>query len=213
MTIRRPPLAIAAAFLVVSLGALLIAPIRGAVLSRLGAVLILDDPLERAELLALAREAGDTGVLEVADLYEAGQAERVLLLQPKPSAVDLEFARRGVRVPDLTLDRLRQLGIPRADLRVIDAGEGGTTAGMLALAEFAHRHRSHSVTVVVSPTHGRRYTRALLRAWPEDLPPPRVRTSRHHPFRANTWRRSRGTLRTGLVELQKLGLDYVAHPW
>lgn len=211
MTIRRPPLAIAAAFLIVSLGALLIAPIRGAVLSRVDAVLILDDPLEPTELLALTRESGDTGVLEVADL--AGHAERVLLLQPQPSAVELEFTRRGVQMSDLTLDRLPQLGVPRAHLSMIDAGEDGTTAGTQALADFAHRHRSHSVTVVVSPTHGRRYKRALLRAWPENLPPPRVRTSRHHPFRANTWWRSRATLRTGLVELQKLGVDYVAHPW
>ena len=200
MTLRRPRRTIATAILVVSLGALLTAPIRGAVLSRVGALLILDDPLEPTELLALTREAGDTGVLEVADLYAAGHAERVLLLQPQPSAVDQELARRGVQMSDLTLDRLLQLGVPRADLSVIDAGEGGTTADTQALAVSAHRQRSHSVTVVVSPTHGRRYKRALLRAWPEDLPPPRVRTSRHHPFRADTWWRLRGTLRTGLVK-------------
>ncbi len=213
MTLRRSRLTIATAILVVGLAAMLTTPVRGAVLARVGALLIHDDPLEPTEWLALTREAGDTGVLEVADIYGAGHAERVLLLQPQPSAVHLEFARRGVEVSDLTLDRLLQLGVPRADLSVVDAGEGGTTAGTLALADFARRHRSHSVTVVVSPTHGRRYKRALMRAWPKDLPAPRVRTSRHHPFRADTWWRSRGTLRTGLVELQKLGVDFVVHPW
>ena len=80
MTLRRSRLTIATAILVVGLAAMLTTPVRGAVLTRVGARLILDDPLEPTEWLALTREAGDTGVLKVADIYGAGHAERVLLL-------------------------------------------------------------------------------------------------------------------------------------
>jgi len=40
-----------------------------------------------------------------------------------------------------------------------------------------------------------------------------VVTTPYAMFRAEDWWRSRTTLREGLVELQKLALDYARHPW
>jgi hypothetical protein len=67
--------------------------------------------------------------------------------------------------------------------------------------------------VVVSPSHGRRYRRTLLRAWPAGHPTPRVVVTQYSLFRGDDWWQSRTTVREGLVEIEKLGLDYVLHPW
>jgi hypothetical protein len=53
----------------------------------------------------------------------------------------------------------------------------------------------------------------LLRAWPQGRPAPRVVITQYSLFRADDWWTSRSTLREGLVEMEKLGLDYVLHPW
>jgi uncharacterized SAM-binding protein YcdF (DUF218 family) len=159
-------------------------------------------------------ESGLSGGIEIADLYHEGRAKMVLVLDREPSSIDSELARRGVHFPDFTLDMLIQLGIPRDAVSRSDAGEGGTTGSTHAIVEWVlQRHEIRRAIVIVSPTHGRRYRRALRRIWPPELPAPIVRTTRYHPFRSENWWRSRGTLREGLVELQKLAVDYVAHPF
>ena len=67
--------------------------------------------------------------------------------------------------------------------------------------------------VVVGPSHGRRYRRALRRAWPEGNVAPVVVTTPYALFRADDWWQSRTTVREGLVEFEKLVLDYARHPW
>jgi hypothetical protein len=65
----------------------------------------------------------------------------------------------------------------------------------------------------VGPSHGRRFRRALRRAWPATLPAPAVVTTPYGLFKADDWWQSRPTLREGLVEIEKLALDFVTHPF
>jgi len=116
-------------------------------------------------------------------------------------------------VPDLGRDTLIQLGIPGAAIIDLPTGDGGTTESTAALAEWARAHPGQRVLVVVGPSHGRRYRRALRRVWPAGRPEPRVVITRYALFRADDWWQSRTTLREGLVELEKLALDYARHPW
>jgi hypothetical protein len=127
--------------------------------------------------------------------------------------VDRELERRGVVVPDVIAEMLTQLGVPRSAVMRIPAGEGGTTETAAALAYWARTHPASHVLVVVGPSHGRRYQRALSRVWPAGQPAPSVVTTPHGLFRADDWWQSRTTLREGLVELEKLALDYGRHPW
>jgi hypothetical protein len=111
------------------------------------------------------------------------------------------------------MDVLEQLGIPRYAVAQLPAGEGGTTETAAALAGWSRANPSGRVMVVVGPSHGRRYRRALLRAWPEGRLPPRVVITQYALFRGDDWWVSRTTLREGLVEIEKLALDYLAHPF
>ena len=99
-----------------------------------------------------------------------------------------------------------QLGVPKDAIVQIPAGEGGTTESAYALADWARAHPGTKVMVVVGPSHGRRYG-----------VPTRVQTNSavvydFYGLFAKDWWQSRTTLREGLVEMEKLALDYVAHP-
>lgn len=188
--------------------ALVVGPSRRAVLRRAGHMLVAADAAQPADLLTMDVESGFAGALMLADLYR-GNPVAVGLLVPRATALDRELQARGIVVPDVVFDVLTQLGIPAGAIVKIPAGEGGTTETTGALAGWERAHAAKRVLVVVGPSHGRRYRRALLRAWPAGAPAPAVVTTRYGLFRADDWWQSRTTRREGLVELEKLGLDYL----
>jgi uncharacterized SAM-binding protein YcdF (DUF218 family) len=210
--VRRVARALAIVLLVAAaVAAAMIPAVRATALRGAGHVLAAADQPAAADLLTMDVESGFAGVLKLADLYRA-QPATVALMVTRPTAIDEALARRGVRLPHLVRDALVQLGVPRDVMVEMPAGEGGTTETTAALAAWARTHPAKRVLVVVGPSHGRRYRRALLRAWPDGEPTPRVVTTPYALFNGDDWWRSRTTLREGLVELEKLLLDYVAHP-
>ena len=204
----------AAIVAVVMVCALAVPRVRQAALRSAGHALAASDEVVAADLLAMDVESGAAGVLYLADLHRSQPAAAVAVLVPEGTRVEHELHRRGIVLPNLTFEALAQLGLRRDDIVRIPAGEGGTTETTAALGEWARRHPGKRMLVVVGPSHGRRFRRALLRAWPADgQPSPRVVTTPYAMFRPDDWWQSRTTLREGLVELQKLALDYVRYPW
>lgn len=198
--------------LLVGACAVAIAPIRHAILRGAGRMLVASDPIEPADLLAMDVESREAGLLALSDLYRARVGRSVAVMKPKSTAIDAEMERRRVVVPDITVEVLAQLGVPKDAIVQIPVDESGTTETAAALAEWARAHPGNKVMVVVGPSHGRRYRRALRRAWPNGQTVPIVVTTFYGLFRPEDWWQSRTTLRDGLVELEKLALDYVAHP-
>jgi hypothetical protein len=183
---------------------------RRAVLRAAGGWLIVRDPLERADV-GVVPEFGEGGELEAADLYHEHMFSRIVLLEPSQTAVEREYARRGVYRDDVVATTLRQLGVPEDAIVHVDAGEGGTTESTQALADWIRVHPSRAIVVVI-PSHARRFRRTLMRVWPPNTPVPLVTLPRYNDFRADDWWTSRRTLRDGAFELQKLVFDYVQHP-
>ena len=184
---------------------------RHATLRALGGLLIVNDPIARADI-GVMTESGEAGELELSDLYRDRVIPRVMVLIPTPTSADQELVGRGVYREDQTLATLVQLGIPPDAIVTVDAGEGGTTESTQALAAWVTSHPAR-VLVVVSPTHSRRYRRTLQRVWPADVPRPIVRYPRANPFHAEDWWVARRTRRDGILELEKLVWDYLQHPW
>jgi hypothetical protein len=200
----------------IAAGAGAVTPVRHALLRGAGRVLVVADSIEPAHpptLIAMDVESGPAGAIALSDLYRAQPTVAVGLLDRAFTTVDRELERRGVVVPDVLVEMLTQLGVPRSAVTRIPAGEGGTTDTAAALADWARTHPASHVVVVVGPSHGRRYRRALSRVWPAGQPAPVVVTTPHGLFRADDWWQSRTTLREGLVEMEKLALDYARHPW
>jgi uncharacterized SAM-binding protein YcdF (DUF218 family) len=194
-------------------GVLAVAPARRAVLRGAGHVLVAGDDAQAADLIVTDVESGPAGLLTIGDLHRSQPQAAVGVLVPDTTRIDAELQRRGIVLPNYTLHMLAQLGIPAEAIVRIPAGEGGTSETTRALGEWGRTHPGQRVLVVVGPSHGRRYRRALRRAWPGGSPAPIVMTAPYGLFRAEDWWQSRTTVREGLVELEKLALDYARHPW
>ncbi len=213
MTLRRTVATACGVVLVAAVAAAAIPSVRRGGLQRLGRHLTSSDQPGAADFIAMDVESGFAGALKVADLHREQPGAVVGLLVPQKTALDDALRDRRIVVPDVIVDVLEQLGIARYAIAQLPAGEGGTTETAAALAGWSRANPSGRVMVVVGPSHGRRYRRTLLRAWPDGRPQPRVVTTQYALFRGDDWWVSRTTLREGLVEIEKLTLDYLAHPF
>jgi hypothetical protein len=211
--LHRRWLRILAVLLLVAIAAAAIAPIRRAALAGIGRHLTASDAPQDADLLAMDVDSGFAGAIELGDLYREHAAPTVAVLVPNKTAIDEALKSRRIVLPNVMVDVLTQLGIPKHAIVQIPAGEGGTTESSAALAGWSRANPSGRAVVVVAPSHGRRYRRALLRVWPAGHPMPRVVITQYSLFRGDDWWTSRTTAREGLVEIEKLGLDYLLHPW
>lgn len=188
-------------------------PVRDSLLRAVGWALVLDEPVEPADLVIVTVETGDAGVLEAADLVHGGIARAVAVVPDLPDAADREFRRRGVPYEDLmarAIRNLRVLGVtaieqsPRAVAGTEDLGD--------VLPGWCTQRQLRSVVVVSTPDHSRRLHRVLRRAMRDHPTRTRVRVTRYASFDPDRWWETWGGIRTTVIELQKLLFDLFRHP-
>ncbi|MGE0446478.1 MAG: hypothetical protein AB7P99_14725 [Vicinamibacterales bacterium] len=180
-------------------------------LRTVGKLLTANDAIVKADAAIVTPESGAAGELEAVTLFESGLVDRIILVASKPQVAERELLRRGIDLRGARLDRLRSLGIPPEHVDTLEGGEGGTTDSTAAIATLAGR-TSAQLLVIASPSHVHRVRRALERQWPDPVSAPAVLGTRYHAFRSDDWWRERSTLREGIVEIEKLLLDYLRHP-
>lgn len=208
---RRFALAVAVPVLAVAFGAA-IPPVRRQALRTAGGLLILSDPVTTADVVVITPESGLAGAIHASDLYHQRIVRAIAALVAEKTSFDIELARRGVRFPSIT-DVLVQLGVDRVAVSEISAGEGSTAASAAALGAWVRQHPGKKLIVSVGATHSRRFHRVLQRVWPRTEPMPAIVVSPYGLFQKDDWWHTRRRLADGLVELQKLGLDYLRHPF
>jgi hypothetical protein len=200
------------AVLVAAALAAAIPQVRRSVLGGVGRYLAESDAPGEADLLAVDGESTFAGAIKTSDLYRAHPSPAVAVFVLRKNAIDNALRERRVVLPDIG-DVLEQLGVPRHAIARFPVDDVGTTETTGALTGWSRANPTGRVVVVVGPSHGRRYRRALRRLWPQGHPEPRVVVTQYALFRADDWWQSRTTVREGLVEIEKLGLDYLRHPW
>lgn len=184
---------------------------RTATLRNIGWFLVIDSPLAHCHDIAVSVGSYGAGALEAADLVRDGLAQRVAVVGEPLDAADREFIRRGVTLASATdgvLYQLRALGIEHVQ-RIALSAEGSESEGQV-LAAWVSEQRLDCLTVVTTRDHTRRVSRILRRSLPETRVT--VRASRYSAFDPESWWQTRGGLRTGLLELQKLAVDIIRHP-
>jgi hypothetical protein len=179
-----------------------------------GWALVVDEPLAPADVIVVSIDSHGAGVLEAADLVLDGIAKRVAVFTEPPSGEDNEFMRRGL--PDdndgaRQVRQLRSLGV--TDIAQIPIGDRGTGAEGQGLASWCKEHQIRSVVFIGTTDHARRLRRVLGRVMKGHSTRIMVRPSRYSSFDPDQWWKTRGGLRTGIIELQKLTLDIVRHPF
>lgn len=194
-------------------GAGSLAAARDPILRGAGRVLVVDEPVGKADIIVLPQWSGTAGAIDAADLVRSGVAGRVAILPEPADPAETELARRGIRSPDATgtlAALLRHLGAE--EVEVIPERAAGTEAEAQVLLSWFNQQQFRSIVVVSSPDHSRRVRRVLdrvLRGHPTRVA---VRATRYSPFDPDAWWKTREGIRTEIVELQKLLLDYARHP-
>lgn len=203
------------------LGAMLIAvavsaavpAIRTPALQGAGWALVVNDPIQAADIIVITADSDGAGTLEAADLVHQGIAARVAVFEDPPDAIDEEFLRRGLPYHNATTQftaDLQRLGVHTIE-RIPRSVSGTDDEGRVLPGWFAQRGFG-SVIVVCTADHSRRVRRVLDRAMKGRGTRVTIRYSRYSRFDPARWWQTRDGARTGIVELEKLALDLVRHP-
>jgi len=193
---------------------LAIPSVRESVLRAAGRVLVVNEPVAPADVIVLAPDSGGAGALQAADLVHDGIAVRVAVFTDPPSGEDIEFIRRGLPYEDLAARQIRQLGwLGVTGVEKIPRDEAGTGGEGEVLAPWCDRQQLRSVVVVASRDHSRRLRRVLDRDMKGHAVRVTVQAEHYSSFDPDRWWETRTGIRTEIIELEKLVLDVVLHPF
>jgi hypothetical protein len=187
--------------------------IREPVLRAAGWALVTSEPVAAADVIVLSLDSGPAGSLQAAELVQGGISKRVAVFKDPPTAEDYEFIRRGLPYEDATarqIARLRSLGV--MDIVEIPRTDVGAEGEVQALPSWCDEHQFGSIIVVTTKSYSRRLRRMLDRAMKGHLTRVTVQPARYSSFDPDRWWKTRGGIRTEIVELQRLLLDFVLQP-
>jgi uncharacterized SAM-binding protein YcdF (DUF218 family) len=178
-----------------------------------GWALVAEDAPAKADIIVVSSDSLNAGYLEAADLVKAGYATRVAVFSLPVSAPRAELARRGVAVAEPTTEAVRILkGLGVSDVQLI-APVVGTVDGGRVLQEWCAANSIHSLLFVSVTDHSRRTRRVLDRSVGRQGVRVMVRPARWSQFDPDSWWRSRNGQRTEIMEMQKLCVDLLLHPF
>jgi hypothetical protein len=187
--------------------------IREPVLRAAGWALVVNEPVAPADIIVVSHDSGGAGALEAADLVQSGIATRVAVFTDPPSGEDFEFIRRGLPYEDGGARQIRQLrSLGMMDIVQIPRTEAGTEGAGQMLPPWCDQHQLRSIVFVAARDHSRRLRRVLDRVMKGHPTRVTVRPERYSSFDPDRWWQTRDGIRTEIVELQKLVLDFVLHP-
>ena len=173
---------------------------------RLGAWLVVEDPLQKADAIFVLGGTLFERPLEAVDLYHEGWAPRLLLMRQIADDGEAELRRRGVvyqREIDVQVDVLMRLGVPRPAIEILDE-QDSTKDEADALRTVVVANRWPRVIVVTSKQHTRRARLVMNRRVADTGTQVILRGSRYDTTDVDAWWQRRGTLRFTLFETQRL---------
>jgi hypothetical protein len=189
-----------------------IRPVRESILRAAGWALVASDPVAPADVIVLTLDSAGAGALEAADLAHSGVSKRVAVFEDPPSGVDFEYIRRGLPYENASARQIRQLAMLGVTNVVPISRITGTESEGRALPRWSDGQGLRSIVVVAAKDHSRRLRRVLDRDMKGHPTRVIVQPARYSDFDPDRWWKSRGGVRTEMVELQKLLLDFVLHP-
>jgi len=173
---------------------------------RLGAWLVVEDPLQQADAIFVLGGTLFERPLEAVDLYHEGWAPRLLLMRQIADNGEIELRRRGIqyqREIDVQVDVLTRLGVPRSAIEILDEQDSTKDEADTLRAIVVARQWSR-VIVVTSKQHTRRARLVMNRRLSDTNGQVMLRASRYDDTKVEGWWRERGTLRFTLFETQRL---------
>jgi len=171
-------------------GAVLVAALLAALF--VGRWLVVEDPLQKAQAIAVLTGGMPVRALEAAQLYRAGYAPRILLTHPaEPGA---SMAALGIAYPGedaYNAEILVRQGVPKEAIQVLDPPIRDTADEIAAISRFLPAESAPTVIIVTSKAHTRR-VRLLWRRLPQTRMRALVHAASDDPFNPRRWWASTG---------------------
>jgi uncharacterized SAM-binding protein YcdF (DUF218 family) len=171
---------------------------------RLGEWLVVEDPLQHADAIAVLSGSMPFRAIEAAEIFRQGLAPEVWLTRPS-GPTDL-MARLGLEYTNeetYNAEVLIKLGVPADAIHVLPDPILNTENEVRLIANTLRHDGKHRVIIVTSPPHTRR-VRALWRKLIGTGPKAIVRRAEKEPYdAAHWWRDTRDSL---AVTRETLGL-------
>ncbi|MEP6783240.1 MAG: YdcF family protein, partial [Acidobacteriota bacterium] len=126
--------------------------------ARLGAFLVISDPLQKADAIVVLGGTMYERQMEAVDLYKAGMAPRICLFREISDYGERELIARGVpflRSVDVQIDAMAKLGVPRDAITILDEADSTADEASHLLGLVTRDHLS-SVIIITSKQHTRR---------------------------------------------------------
>jgi uncharacterized SAM-binding protein YcdF (DUF218 family) len=174
--------------------------------SRLGAWLVVEDPLQKADGIVVLGGTMYERQLEGVDLFKAGYAPRIYVLREIQDWGEVELIRRGVsyiRPVEIQIDTMVKLGVPREAIGILEAANS-TAQEADHVHALVTAERLSRVIVVTSKQHTRRARLVMNRRMRGTGAGVIIRASRYDHEDVERWWGNRGTLRFTLFETQRL---------
>ncbi len=217
---RHPRLLLLLALLVV--GALLLFGYRRPLLHQVGAYLIVEEPLEPADLLVVI--SGTLPEIHYGlDLYHKGYAKKILFLGHFPVELAV-ISKEPFEVMEKPWDEIAahmaiQAGVPADALLFSDAFDNSTYARVVSLVRTAQANDQRSLIIVTSPTHSRRVglsARHILQGAPPTFrlaPTPQRYYPEPYRFNLDTWWLDENHPKMLFDEYTKLAYYWLNYGW
>ena len=182
---------------------------------RAGRYLVVDRPLEEADVIVVLAGPRVERWLEGVELYREKIAPKILISSGRIDAAEEAVRAAGIRFPrevDLAKDAMVQLGVPAADIETFPSTVDNTAAEAEVARNILAARGWKRIIVVTSKYHTRRSLYAFERALAGTGIKVQVHASRFDTSQPNTWWKHRADLRYVISEWQKLlayrlGLD------
>ena len=190
-------------------GALLSAPfflISALAFPRLGAWLVVADPLQKADAIVVLGGTMYERPMEAVELYKEGWAPRIYLVRQIADWGEALLVERNfqyTREVDLQIEVMGRLGVPREVIGILAQANSTAQEADHVLA-LVTREKFSRVIVVTSKQHTRRARLVMNRKVNPAGVAVIVRASRFDRSDVDHWWTNRSTLRFTLFEIQRL---------
>src|SRR5690349_8185537 len=174
--------------------------------SRLGAFLVVEDPLRQADAIIVLGGTMYERQMEAVDLYKAGLAPRIYLFREIADwgeRVLIEKQIPYLRAVDVQIDAMVKLGVPREAISILDQAANTATEARFVEQLATEKHFS-TIIVVTSKQHTRRARLVLSRRLADLGTTIVMRGSRYDRTPFEKWWTDRPTIRFTLFESQRL---------
>jgi len=137
------------------------------IVPKLGQWLVVEDELQESDMIVVPMGSVYDRILEVADLYDEGYSDRIVLINSYIAAKDI-IVSRGIKVFGGTLlskMAVIELGIPEEDVIVLDGNSRSTQDEALTIREYIRNNREiGSIILVTSKFHSGRAKKIFKKA-------------------------------------------------